>query len=389
MKAVRAMLLVLMLLLWSDAGCLAQGNGLASAKWETRAVDKLGPQEAAGLLLYIYEQGDGAVERSVPRIFVTMARVVKWDILRVDVQPSGDIAAQEAVLRFVGDQISAAHGDGYKEIVVAGLHRGGWFALAASTLPRVDAVIGLAPAAAAADALERERVHGQFAPLLTAPKARRIAAFFFAENLQEDERRAVTLRRVLRDTPAAYMVIDRPPDFQGDGAGATGRFARRYRDCLLQFVRSANQISGETSCDTSVGYAAGGDIGFPAVHSSKTFPRNGNLAFAPFWARWEGDSEDGDYLIVQAIDVGPRGLRFRLGFSPMPGSKAPPERRLRVVDFDFDTTHHRMLYTPWPSLDLVALRLKSATELDYRVRYAKTGNRDWGSPRMLLRRRID
>jgi len=91
-------------------------------------------------------------------------------------------------------------------------------------------------------------------------------------------------KRALKAAGATFMITDRPPDMQGPWAAEGGRFVRRYRDCLLQFIQRADLPVGEVECSTSSGYAVGADIDFPA-HTvfPKEMPPNADPAFAPFW----------------------------------------------------------------------------------------------------------
>src|SRR5258708_8531945 len=177
MRVIRRLLL-LALLMGRDGPCLAQDVGSVRSDWETSAVEKLGPLEAAGVLLYVHVEGPDAVQMPVPTIFVAMAKVAKWDVLRINLPGFVDVEARQSEIRsIVADRIAAAREEGYREIIAAGVARGGWMALAASTLPEIDASIALAPTTGSIDRRDQQRTRDLLARMLVKAKARRIAAF--------------------------------------------------------------------------------------------------------------------------------------------------------------------------------------------------------------------
>jgi pimeloyl-ACP methyl ester carboxylesterase len=317
-----------------------------------------------------------------------MAKVATWDILRINrLGPVDGEEADDDILRFVASRITEARREGYKQIVVAGYSRGGWLALLAATLPNVDAAIGLAPGTAGARREALERTRDVLAQKLAGARTKRVAAFFFEGDPREDvsERRAAAIRRGLQKSGSAFIVVDRPPDLPGHSGGATGRFARRYRDCLLQFVRSADQPAGEVQCSRSSGYAVGSEIGFPAVRPALELPADADQALAPFLGRWEGDDKYGGYLILESIAVAPSQVTFKVGFSEHPGASITwiEDRPFQLDDELHGRIASRSPYGP----DGCWATLKSATELDVDVVYSihdKVSSR-----RFLLRKRGD
>src|SRR5260370_34387345 len=266
MKLLRRMLVVLAgLLLIEGAGC-AQDFGFVWSEWETSVVERRGPERAEGILLYFH--GYGVWHSYLNPILIILterAKVAAWDVMRINRLPIADLEEQDAdILGLVAKRIAEARRNGYKKIIVAGYSRGGWLALQAATLPDVDAVIGLAPGTGSHQRAERERTRDVLAQKLAGARAKRIAAFFFEGDPVEEltVRRAVAVRRGLQSSGATFVVVDRPPDLRGHAAGGTGRFVRRYRDCLLQLVRDANQPAGEVPCSRSSGYSIGSDIGY-------------------------------------------------------------------------------------------------------------------------------
>jgi pimeloyl-ACP methyl ester carboxylesterase len=309
----------------ANAAC-AQGR-LAWSEWETSAVEKRGPERAEAVLLYFHGRATWDVTKyPIMSIFIEMAKVAGWDILRVNRHPKVDVEGHDdVILRLVADRIADLRRDGYKKVIVGGGSGGGWLALLASTLPGVDAAIGLAPGTA----------HGRSALLrtgenlgrkLAGAKAKRIAVFFFEGDFLEDLeiRRSFMIRPGLEKSGATFTIVDHPPDLHGHNAMATGRLVRRYRDCLLKLVRDADLPPGEIECSRATGFAVGSDIGFPAIADLPKLPPDANPALLPYLGRWEGDDEWGAYLILEATEVGSHGIRFSAGHSDAPGSVHTP-----------------------------------------------------------------
>lgn len=370
MKVLRGILLVLACLLLTDSACRAQSFSPAWSEWETSAVERRGPERAGGLLLYFHGFGAAdSFQRPIPIIFTEMAKVATWDILRINRLPSADSEAEDDdILGFVAVRIAQARLDGYKRIIVAGYSRGGWLALLAANLP-VDAAIGLAPGTGSHARQELERTRDRLAEMLASARAKRVAAFFFEGDPVEDlsERRAAAIRRGLQNSGSTFMVVDRPADLHGHSAGGTGRFVRRYRDCLLQLVQYGNQPAGEVQCSRT-GYAIGSEIGFPAPGPALELPADANPAFAPYLGRWEGDDDDGAYLILESVAVGPTHIIFKIGFSEYPGASIT---WMTNGPFQLDDeAQGRIASRSSSGPDACWARLRSATELEVEAVYS-------------------
>jgi dienelactone hydrolase len=388
MKLLRRSLIALAGLPLTCRASRARSISPAWSEWETSAVEKRGPERAAGLLLYFHGSGAPDMFRGpIPLIFIEMAKAATWDILRINRLSDEDVeAADDDLLSFVAIRIAQARQQGYKRIIVAGYSRGGWLALLAATLP-VDAAIGLAPGTGPHTIPELERTRDLLAQTLAGARAKRVAAFFFEGDPVEDlsERRATAVRRGLQNSQSTFMVVDRPPDLHGHLAGVTGRFARRYRDCLLQLVQDADQPAGEVQCSCTSGYAIGSDIGFPASNPVLKLPADVNPAFFPYLGRWEGDDETGTYVIMESVRAGPTHISFRAGLSPPPGLSDDADAGWRVYRFELDEARHGIVYKLQSGLDGTRARLKSATELECEAVLGNCAGK--GGARILLHKR--
>jgi hypothetical protein len=352
-----------------DGACRAQGSITVWSEWAYGPWERQGPEEASGLLLCLHEEG--LEEQPVALIFAAMARIAGWDILRVNRRVSVDVEANDVdILDFISTRIERARSEGYRHVTVGGISRGGWLALLAATLSGVDAAIGLAPGTAdASDAKDRMRV---LADRLAAAKAKRIAVFFFAGDPRIDGTGAdaVAVRRALLQTGSCFTIVDRPPDLHGRAAAGSGRFTRRYRDGLAQFIEDVTIEPGEVTCPQPNAYAVGAEIGFPSPDpSQQKFPANADPALAPFWGRWEGDNEAGAYVILQPVSAY-LAIALRIGYSAGPASRIPWVSQEEELPFQIDGSRRRLYYRYAKGPSILMITLKSESELEFEDRRA-------------------
>jgi hypothetical protein len=369
MKVFRtALCAMVVVVLFGQQLCLAQDLSSVWSEWEFSAVPKRGPAGAKALFIYLHAKSVDALSVPIAILFTEMARIAQWDILRINwYLPADDEKLDAIILKRLSDEITSARNAGYKRIVVGGVSRGGWLALSAAALPGIDVVIGLAPGTTILKRPELERTRDLLAQRLAHAKAKRVAAFFFDGDPREavEERRAVVIRRALQRTRSAYMIVDRPPDLYAHVAAGSGRFVRRYRDCLLQFAQGDDETAGEVHCPPASGYAIGADIGLPASDGPGELPSDASPAIAPYWGRWEGDDDLGTYVSMEAIDAREKVIVFRTGYSNTPWV---PEPRTWVRDISFELNEgdgYLRDANPPRSDKLTVLWPKSAAELEF------------------------
>jgi pimeloyl-ACP methyl ester carboxylesterase len=350
-----------------SVGNTLRGQQFVWSEWETSAIAKGGPKVSEGLLIYLHGRGAPDVDKlPVLEIFVAMAKLANWDILKINRMPYVDVKSEDDhLLSFVALEVARARQDGYRRVVVAGGSRGGWLALLSATLDGVDGVIGLAPGTIGLEEASLEWQRDELVRRLSQAKASRVAMFLFEGDPREKVPRGNATRQALQGTQAAFIVVDRPPDLEGHSAGASGRFTRRYRDCLLQFMRADDVRPGEVQCPTDRGYAVGSDIGLPAGNPSVKASTSANEAFAPYVGRWQGDDIFGAYMIMEVTEIQAEQVVVLVGQSPEPGNRRS-KPWFRELTFKFDETGERLRCNPWPS-QLVFLSLRSPTELDVEV----------------------
>lgn len=305
-----------------------------------------------------------------------MARVAQWDILRINRRQHVDHEDNDAeILEFVSSRVAHERREGYDHIVAGGISRGGWLALSASAAG-VDAVIGLAPRTMSPDAGGQQSALNILLQRLSAARARRIAAIFFDEDSENgmDTLYRAAIRRVLERNSSRFMLANRLPDLQGRAAASGGRFVRRYRDCLVQFVQSGDARAGEVQCSPTGGYAVGSEIDFPAFDPAlREFPGNADPALRAFWARWEGDDENGIYMIMEAVGIDPEGIVLRIGGSSAPGTRNRTAGLADDLVFQLDGSRKRLYHKFRDGHDLVAVQVKSESELEYQVQRTVDG----------------
>jgi hypothetical protein len=367
-------LLLVLFGLWAAGPCRAEGP--VWAKWEETQVGRQGPKEADGVLFYFHGRDIGeSAELPIPLIFTEMAKVAKWDILRINRRARFDAGlTDDQILQFTAEQVSLARRQGYRRVYIAGYSRGAWLALSAADLSDVDAILGLAPSTVGLEVHELEWQRDELARRLSSASVKRIAAFFFRGDPRENTEvsRADAIRRAMQGSGAAVLLVDRPPDLLGHGAGVLGRFVRRYRDCLVQFMEGATLGPREVECAYLRGYAVGSDIGFPAAGLSSPPPPDAREAVVPYIGRWQGDDERGSYVIMESADVGPTRIIFRLGFSP-PSWISPSKPWIREIPFEIDQANGRLLYQhPTGGFSFV-VRAISATELNLEMSAGPAG----------------
>jgi dienelactone hydrolase len=373
MSVFNRLIVVLVALLAAQGLARAEGpDALIWCQWETGEVEKLGPEEAAGVLFYFhgYVGRRDTTALPIPQIFTTMAKAAKWNVIRVNRHHEADLEVDDGrILEVVSSRVAEARREGYRYVVLAGWSRGGWLALTAATLDRVDAVVGIAPGVGGASTAELEGTRDRLAQRLRQAKAPRIAAFFFDGDWLEDvpERRAIVIRRALQSTRSTFMVVDRPFDFYGHGGGRANAFDEKYGDCLVRFAQAADR-PGEVRCP----------FGDPTAMPSP--PPNSSPQLAAYWGRWEGFDQSNAWLTLRSTGLSSRHIHFDLVHSPRPGTGFEQLTGEKICELD---ASDGSIYCPL-QYDVLAANLKSPDELVLRRL-----QRGPTSPGTILRKRTE
>lgn len=315
---------LLAILVWISSTHALRAQDFMWSQWETTAVRQKGPEAADGLLVYFHGYGPAAADKlPIVPFFVEVARAANWDILRINRLPFVDIDSADADILAVAEaKVEEARRMGYRRVVLGGHSRGGWLALLGASLPNVDGVIGLAPASPWFRNESPDRQAAILAARLSQARVPRIAAFFFDGDPIENtsESRALMFQRVLETSGSSFLLVDRPPDLVGHNAAEHGRFTRRYRDCVVEFLRVAALPAGAVPCaPPKDDYALGAEIDFPAALPPVRYLDGADRSLDAYVGRWQGDDQAGGYVIMQAIEIGPDHVLFQFGHSPPVG----------------------------------------------------------------------
>lgn len=361
-----ALLVFVSLLLGSRAGIASED---VWTEWVATAAHE-GSDKAHGLMIYLHGRGGKASFKSpTPDFFIQVARQGHWDLLRLNRSDDIDIEDNDAkILQSLTDEVKKARSAGYRSVIVVGHSRGGWLALAAGGLEGVDAVVGSAPGTATLDETSLSRQRDLLAEMMTRAKTKRVAIFLYEGDPREyvEGGRGPALREALLRSGKAFIVEDRPPDIWGHSGLGYGRFIRRYRDCVTQFLARPDIQSGPVSCDRTRGYAAGSDLDFPKSPRSLPLPIYADRSLGAYVGRWEGDDQAGSYVILEPTEIGENSITFLHGFSPSPLTKDATAwiRELRFVLADGGGRIACEL--PASTIELSA-KPRSDTEIEYDI----------------------
>ena len=134
----------------------------------------------------------------------------------------------------------------------------------------------------------------------------------------------------------------------------------------MRFIRDERANDRMAECSTDSGYAVGADIGFPARREPLPDSLSKDARFAAYSGRWQGDSDGGDYAILEPIKVSANELVVRVGMSPPPGQPSL-HPWVRELSFRADEAGRELSCRFPGTTDRVVARLKSATEIDLEV----------------------
>jgi hypothetical protein len=341
------------------------------AEWKDERAERYGPDKATGALLFFHGSdpvsGPSMVaHRPILPLFAEMAETAKWDILRINRLAHSDHAIDDGrILQFAAEQVAWVRRHGYKRVFVAGASRGGWLALSSARLPGVDGVVGLIPDTADLVPASPDRQFDDLARRVSDAKAKRVAVFLLDGDSREHAQngRGAILRNALERTTSRFMIVDRPPGLLAPFAVGEGRLARRYRDCLLEFLLSGAVGPGEDACATANGYATGAELDFPNGEPLMSLPFGADSGFAPFLGRWEGDDRWGAYVIAQSLAADAKSLTFLYGLSPNPPARTKPW--IREFTFRFDRDRARIVWEGSPPGSVFAFSPLSADVLEH------------------------
>jgi hypothetical protein len=283
-----------------------------------------GPEQALGALLFNHGRGVVINGRIVPGDsynvsppgFVHFLHDSGWDAFKLNRRYAAD--NESSSLAALREQVAALRAEGYKRIVLAGQSYGAWLSvLIATREPGLHAVIATAPGsgfgAESSDAVTKGAQ--KLVDAAGAVKPTRLALFLFEGDYRDADwvKRGERVKQALNERAIANLVVDHPRGFQGHGSAHSGRFTRRYGECLVRFI-APEPIATPFACDLDHGLAAGSDIVLPEKMPLPSMPADLPRSLANYVGRWYGDSDNGAARLFVTTGVLPDGrLRFDYG----------------------------------------------------------------------------
>jgi dienelactone hydrolase len=292
---------------------------------------RLGPAQAKGVVVYLHgiSANKDSFHHPLPS-YIRLFHMDGWEVLRHNRSNTQDRlhGSSQAILKAV-QELKAA---GYRKVVLAGQSRGAWFAvMVAGKSPDVFAAISTAPGGfGEANIGTLSRSAEELAEMLAEVRKARVMMFFFNGDPRENVPggRGERSRHALTKAGVPFVVVNKPADFWGHGAAGSGRFTRRYGECIVRFVQADSLPSGRHDCDQGVGAASGADI--PVAANLKPARPSAEIpaALAAFAGQWYGDYEDGAARLLTLTALNADGTaRAVYAGAPRPGTDAKPFSR--------------------------------------------------------------
>jgi dienelactone hydrolase len=292
---------------------------------------RLGPAQAKGVVLYMHgiAANKDSYHHALPP-YIRLLQLDGWEVLRHNRSNVEDrlYDSTQAILKAVGTLKAA----GYRKIVLTGQSRGAWFAISvAGKSPDVFAAISTAPGGYGdANIGTMSRSAEELAEMLVEIRNARVMLFLFDGDPRENVPggRGERSQRALTKAGVPFVVINKPVDFWGHSAAGTGRFTRRYGECIVHFVAADTLPAGRQSCDLTTGAAAGADI--PMSKRLEIAQPGGDTpaSLVGFAGQWYGDYEDGAARMLTLTTLNADGTaRAVYAGAPRPGRDSKPFSR--------------------------------------------------------------
>jgi dienelactone hydrolase len=261
-------------------------------------------------------------------VFIGLFRDDGWDVFRLDrsrLSEEPRATAEELVAR-----VHKLRKQGYAKVVLAGQSGGAWIALmAAGRSDEIHAVIANAPAyygtSAGSVSMEFQKNAFVLYDHLDRIRHGRIMISYFSDDAYDPGGRGAKSDEILSRHGVPHLILDRPDELAGHGAGNSGLFMRRFGGCALA-VAGYGAVSRD-DCQSRWGLAPSAQLELPADLTIAA-PTAGAPA-NPFLGKWYGYYANGrEFMLVieRAHDAEVEAV-YAIGPGPDPSTKASFARR--------------------------------------------------------------
>jgi len=264
--------------------CLAQ----AEMRFEAAFPDTPMKGAAAAAGAFVWSHGAGGIfltDNSTfgPPYLVYFMRDSGWDVYafkRTAMDQESNSETKE-LLR----QVARLKSEGYRKIVLAGQSDGGWISImAAGKSQDVYAMVALAPAHYGTDRPRMTLNATALFDYLQDIRGIRTLIAYFPNDPYDPGGRGPRTEEILAQHAVPHLLLDQPTGFSGHSAGQSGRFLRRFGNCVLSLVGDG-PVTRQQECETSWGDAPSAAI--PLPKDLQIAPASGGPG-AAFLGKWWG-----------------------------------------------------------------------------------------------------
>jgi pimeloyl-ACP methyl ester carboxylesterase len=290
-----------------------------------------GPQAAKGAVIWSHGINSilGKEDADSPTpVFIGLFRDDGWDVFRLNrarMIEEPRTTTEELVAR-----VHRLKQQGYAKIVLAGQSGGAWISLmAAGRSDEIHAVIANAPAyyGTSRGSVSMEFQKNAFVLYDHIDRIRRgrIMISFFRDDAFDPGGRGVEADAILSRHDVPHLILDRPEELAGHGAGNSGLFMRRFGACALAVAGDGAVPRGE--CQSSWGREPSVQLELPADLTIAA-PTPG-AATNPFLGKWYGYYANGRevMLVIERAQDAEVEAVYAIGPGPDPATKASFARR--------------------------------------------------------------
>ncbi len=276
-----------------------------------------GPAAAKGAVIYSHGLERSAEATPEMPYVLDPLRDSGWDVFRLQRRWAADTLPSSAGALY--EVLRKLRGEGYDKVVLAGQSFGGWISLAVATgREPVHAVVALAPAAFGTPADSPIWTHNAdgLYEMAEALNAARTVVFLFDGDDYDPGERGEKLREIFARRDVVGAVVDRPVGLAGHGVGLSRGFARRFGDCLRDFIETTSP-SPRFVCGGEPPVAALNDFTLPPDARVRQTTTDTEPGLRAILGRWYGVYPNGREVLLIVTEVGRDRARAIYSFGPL------------------------------------------------------------------------